>query len=168
MDLTNTARICPVGLYTPTLHICTPNSRTALRPGTASPTDTNEGSAMSFILAPLVKTVSSPPTGAHMVLSLPVSTTSYSRYVVSTVQTSINCANNGRALNDTGRSLFFIPFISITIFLSARSLFSYLSSSIPTFSSQLCSFCISQAIENHSTSSYISRVTGNHSSSTEF
>ena len=28
--------------------ICTPNSRTALRPGTASPTDTNEGSAMSF------------------------------------------------------------------------------------------------------------------------
>ena len=62
-------------------------------------------------------------------------------------------------LNRHRQSLFFIHFIPITIFLSARSLFSYLSSSILTFSSQLCSFCISRVIENHSTSSYISRVT---------
>ena len=114
-----------------------------------------------------MKTVSSPPTGAHMVLSLPVSTTSYSRHAVSTVQTSISCANNERALTDTSGGLLFIHFIFITIFLSARSQFSYISSSLPTFSSQRYSFCISRVTKNHSTSSYISRVTGNHSTSTE-
>ena len=118
------------------------------------------------MLAPLVKTVSSPPTGAHMVLSLPVSTTSYSRHAVSIVQTSISCANNERVLTDTGGCLLFIHFIFITTFLSAWSPFSYISSSFPTFSSQLYSFCISQTMENHLTSSYVSRVTENHSSST--
>ena len=93
-----------------TLHICTPNSRTALRPGSASPTDTNEGSAMSFILAPLVKTVSSPPTGAHMVLSLPVSTTSYSRHAVSTVQTRSAGPDNGTGLNRHRRRHTLHPF----------------------------------------------------------
>ena len=38
MDLTHTSHIVPVGPYVVALHICTPNSRTALRPGTASPT----------------------------------------------------------------------------------------------------------------------------------
>ena len=122
---------------------------------------------MSRILAPLVKTESSPPTGAHMVLSLPVSTTSYSRHAVSTVQTRSAGPTTVRALTDTGGSLFFIHSISITIFLSARSPFPYLSSSFPTFSSQLFSFCTLRVTEKHSTSTYISRVTGNDSSSTE-
>ena len=101
------------------------------------------------------------------VLGLPVSTTSYSRHAVSTVQTRSAGPTTVRALIDTGGGLLFLHFISIIILISARSPFSYISSSFPTFSSQLYSFCILRATENHSTSSYISRVTGNHPTSTE-
>ena len=55
--------------------------------------------------------------------SLPVSTTSYFRYVVSTVQSSISSATMVRSSIDTGGGLLSIHFISITNFISVWSPF---------------------------------------------
>ena len=83
-------------------------------PGLLAPPIPTKGQPWVCILAPLVKTVSSPSTGAHMVLSLPVSTTSYSRHAVSTVQTRSARPTTVRSLIDTGGGLFSIHSTSIT------------------------------------------------------
>ena len=108
-----------------------------------------KGQPWVSILAPLVKTVSSPPTGAHMVLSWPVSTTSYFRHAVSTVQSSVKGPTTERSSIDTGGGLLSIHSISITQSISAWSTF-FLSFLNNSFSSN---FSISNK-------TYLSRVTG--------
>ena len=80
--------------------------------------------------------------------SLPVSTTSYFRHVVSNVQSSINNANNGTVLNRHKRRFsFLIDSLSIIQLIPVRSPFLFFS------------FVHSQVTLPLETRTYISRVT---------
>src|SRR6185312_14791780 len=71
--------------------------------------------------------------------SLSVSTTSYYRHVVSTVQSSISSANNGTVLNRHRRRLTFHTFhIHNQIHLCLVSIFPFFPND--SFSSTICSF----------------------------
>src|SRR6185312_622791 len=123
----------------------------------ASPTDTNDGSAMSFYTSSIGEDSIKSAYRCAYGTELTGSTTSYSRHVVSTVQTRSAGPDNGTGLNRHRRRLTLHPF-HIHNHIHLRPVSISLSSSIlspitlPSKKSQW---------------SYISRVTGKHSTSTE-
>ena len=136
---TNTASNCPVGLYEPTIPLPASNYRTAPPSyGQPSPTTTTKSKYMQAN-SPLPLDYPKGWEGflyfqSRAVLGLPVSTTSYSRYVVSTVPSPISTANNGRSLIDTDgaktpRNPVLLPYLYIVIIsLSGLTLSIYLKS----------------------------------------
>ena len=116
MDLTNTARICPVGLYMPTIPLPASNYRNQLN---------DIYSAEPYVRPPKVN-ICNPFLRGHSttlgvgcgflyfrsktVLGLPVLTTSYFRHVVRTIQTWSAQPTTVRSSIDTGGG--YIPFLS--------------------------------------------------------
>ena len=93
------------------------------------------------------------------VLGLPVSTTSYSRHAVSTIQSPISTADNDRSLIDTdgtktSRNPVLLPYLHILI-IPVRSQFSihYISNSKLIYWNINIS-CISRVTGNYSTSNH--------------
>ena len=103
--LTNTARICPVGLYMPTILLPALNYRN--QPNDIWSVELNVRPPNVNNASPFLRDYSTTPGvgcwflyfRSKTVLGLPVSTTSYSRYAVSTNSNMISRANNGTVLN---------------------------------------------------------------------
>ena len=151
MDLTNTARKSPVGPHAPTFHLPASNYRN--QPNDIWSAELNARPPKVNLCFPILRGHSTRTKGwvevlyfrSKAVLGLPVSTTSYSRHAVSTIQTWSTGPDNGRSLTDTDGARQFPPGLQ---FLSFPSY-----SNIP----------YNQIIET----SYISRVTENYSTSTD-
>src|SRR6185437_5231236 len=126
MDITNTARICPVGLYMPTIPLPASNYRN--QPNDIWSAEFNVRPPKVNNASPFLRDYSTTPGvrcgflyfRSKAVLGLSVSTTSYSRYAVSTVQSPISTADNDRSLIDTNgaktpRNPVLLPYLYIII-----------------------------------------------------
>src|SRR6185312_13169438 len=122
VDLTYTARSCPVGLYMPTIPLPASNYRN--QPNDIWSAELNVRPPKVNNASPFLRNYSTTPGvgcgflyfQSKTVLGLPVSTTSYSRYAVSTIQTPISTADNDRSLIDTDgtkttRNLVLLPYL---------------------------------------------------------
>ena len=118
MDLTNAARVCPVRPHAPTIPLPASNYRTA-PPAYSQPSQRE--TTKSKLMHP---NHSTRPKGWVEVLyfrnkavfGLPISTTSYSQHVISTIQSPISTADNDRSLTDsdgakTTRNPVLLPYL---------------------------------------------------------
>ena len=122
MDLTNTACICPAGLYMSTIPLPASNYRN--QPNDIWSAELNVRPPKVNNTSPFLRDYSTTPGvgcgflyfRSKAVLGLSVSTTSYSRYAVSTIQSPISTSDNDRSLTDsdgakTTRNPVLLPYL---------------------------------------------------------